>query len=145
MSRVSGKNTKPEIIVRSLLHKSGYRFRLHRNDLPGKPDIVLPKYKKIIFVHGCFWHGHTACRRSRRPATNTLFWNEKLDKNIKRDAENIAKLQKLGWEILVVWSCEVHNKDTLKKKLLSFLQTEKSVIHGIKTNPKRVTEFNSRL
>ncbi len=82
MSRVSGKNTKPELIVRSQLHKLGYRFRLHRKDLPGKPDITLPKHKKVIFVHGCFWHGHTDCRRSKRPTSNEKFWNEKLDKNI---------------------------------------------------------------
>lgn len=122
MSRVSGKNTKPELIVRSLLHNMGYRFRLHRSDLPGKPDITLPKYKKIIFVHGCFWHGHKDCRRSKRPATNKKFWHEKLNKNIERDKVNIRIFKELGWDVLVVWTCEVTDINQLKNKLLSFLE-----------------------
>jgi DNA mismatch endonuclease (patch repair protein) len=93
MSRVSGKNTKPELIVRSMLHSMGYRFRLHRSDLPGKPDITLPKYKKIIFVHGCFWHGHQDCQRAKRPTTNKKFWNEKLAKNIERDMLNMKNIK----------------------------------------------------
>ena len=127
MSRVSGKNTKPELIVRSQLHRLGYRFRLHRKDLPGKPDISLPKHKKVIFVHGCFWHGHSDCRRSIRPATNKKFWNEKLDKNIKRDTENIKELQELGWKVLVIWTCEVHDKNKLKSQLLSFLDENSDI------------------
>ena len=123
MSRISGKNTKPEIVVRSLLHKMGYRFRLHRKDLPGNPDITLPKYKKIIFVHGCFWHGHPGCSRSKRPATNQKFWSEKLDKNIERDKVSVNALSQLGWEILTVWSCEVKDTNKLKIKLLSFLES----------------------
>lgn len=123
MSRVSGKNTKPEIVVRSLLHKMGYRFRLHRKDLPGKPDITLPKYKKVIFVHGCFWHGHPGCARSKRPATNQKFWSEKLDKNIERDKMSVNALSQLGWDILTVWSCEVKDTNKLKIKLLSFLES----------------------
>ncbi|RKX59739.1 MAG: very short patch repair endonuclease [Thermodesulfobacteriota bacterium] len=121
MSRVSGKNTKPEIAVRSLLHNLGYRFRLHRKDLPGKPDITLPKHKKVIFVHGCFWHGHTDCSRSKRPSTNEEFWREKLDKNIERDKASVKALEQLGWGVLTVWTCEVKDKDKLKTKLLSFL------------------------
>ena len=123
MSRVSGKNTKPEIVVRSLLHKMGYRFRLHRKDLPGKPDITLPKYKKVIFVHGCFWHGHPGCSRSKRPATNQKFWSEKLDKNIERDKVSVNALSQLGWEVLTVWSCEVKDTNKLKINLLSFLES----------------------
>ena len=122
MSRVSGKNTKPELIVRSLLHGMGYRFRLYRSDLPGKPDITLPKYKKVIFVHGCFWHGHQNCQRSKRPTTNKKFWSEKLDKNILRDRTNINNIKELGWGVLVVWACEVKNIERLKDKLLSFLE-----------------------
>ena len=134
MSRVSGKDTKPELIVRSLLHNMGYRFRLHRNDLPGKPDITLPKYKKIIFVHGCFWHGHKDCPRSKRPTTNKIFWHEKLDKNIKRDQEIIKNLKGLGWDVLVVWTCEVNDVNQLKNKLLLFLEDmvkHKSTAHEI--------------
>lgn len=121
MSRVSGKNTKPEIAVRSLLHSLGFRFRLHRKDLPGKPDIVLPKYGKIIFVHGCFWHGHAGCSRSQRPTTNEEFWRDKLDKNIARDEATVNALKELGWDVLTVWACEVKDTNHLKNKLLSFL------------------------
>ena len=123
MSRISGKNTKPELIVRSLLHNMGYRFRLHRNDLPGKPDITLPKYKKIIFVHGCFWHSHTNCPRAKRPTTNIKFWREKLDKNLERDKACLNKLKESGWNVLVVWTCEVKDTDKLKNKLISFLES----------------------
>lgn len=122
MSRVSGKNTKPEILVRSLLHNMGYRFRLHGKDLPGKPDITLPKHNKVIFVHGCFWHGHTDCPRSKRPTTNKIFWREKLDKNRERDKVSIDNLKELGWGVLVVWTCEVNDTFKLKNKLLSFLE-----------------------
>ena len=107
MSSVKTKNTKPEILVRSILHKSGLRFRLHRKDLPGSPDIVLPKYKTAIFVHGCFWHGHD-CPKGRRPASNQEFWNEKLDKNIERDKANYISLQSLGWSVKVIWECSMH-------------------------------------
>lgn len=134
MSLVSGKNTKPELIVRSLLHNMGYRFRLHRSDLPGTPDITLPKHKKVIFVHGCFWHGHKGCRRSKRPTTNKKFWREKLDKNIERDKLSIRDIKKLGWEVLVVWTCEVNDMTKLKNKLLSFLenpQKQKQTNYGI--------------
>jgi DNA mismatch endonuclease, patch repair protein len=123
MSRVSGKNTKPELVVRSLLHKMGYRFRLHRKDLPGKPDITLPKHKKVIFVHGCFWHGHTDCPRSKRPTTNKKFWREKLDKNRERDKASVNNLKELGWDVLVVWTCEVNDVFKLKNKLFSFLES----------------------
>ena len=121
MSRVSGKNTKPEFAVRSLLHNLGYRFRLYRKDLPGKPDITLPKHKKVIFVHGCFWHSHENCSRSKRPKTNEEFWRNKLDKNIKRDKANINALKNLGWDVLIIWTCEVKDIDKLKTKILSFL------------------------
>lgn len=123
MSRIGGKNTKPEIIVRSLLHNLGYRFRLHRKDLPGKPDITLPKYKKVIFVHGCFWHGHNDCKKSNRPTTNKKFWHEKLDKNIERDKITMNNIKHLGWDSLVVWTCEVADLSKLKNKLISFLES----------------------
>ncbi len=128
MSRVSGKNTKPELVVRSLLHNMGYRFRLHRNDLPGKPDITLPKYKKIIFVHGCFWHGHIDCPRAKRPTTNKKFWNEKLNKNIERDKITVNNLKALGWDVLTVWTCEVKDTEKLRNKLLSFIEGHKEKI-----------------
>lgn len=122
MSHISGKNTKPEILVRSLLHRMGYRFRIHKKDLPGRPDICLPKHKKVIFVHGCFWHGHENCPRSKRPTTNVEFWNKKIDGNIERDKENIKKLKQLGWQTLTIWTCEIKNQEELKNKLISFIE-----------------------
>ncbi len=123
MSRISGKDTKPEILVRSLLHRMGYRFRLHKKELPGKPDITLPKHKKVIFVHGCFWHGHENCLRSKRPSTNVVFWNKKINGTIERDKQNIQNLENLGWKTLILWTCEIKNHDVLKRKLTSFMET----------------------
>ncbi len=123
MSRISGKNTKPEIYIRSLLHRLGYRFRLHRADLPGKPDITLPKHKKIIFVHGCFWHGHEGCRRAKRPDTNKEFWDKKIEGNIARDKHNREKLETLGWKVMVVWTCEIKQSEPPVDKLIFFLES----------------------
>jgi len=103
----------------------GYRFRLHKKNMPGKPDIVLPKHKKVIFVHGCFWHGHKNCPRSKRPSTNVKFWNKKIDGNIERDKKNIKSLEYLGWKTLIIWTCEIKNEDALKHKLISFMKTSK--------------------
>ncbi len=105
MSRVKNRNTRQEVLVRSLLHRLGFRFRLHRKELPGTPDIVLPKYHVVIFVNGCFWHGHS-CPRGKLPNKNRDFWKAKIEKNIERDRENYRKLQELGWNVVVVWSCE---------------------------------------
>lgn len=121
MAAVKGTNTKPELIVRSLAHRLGYRFRLHRRDLPGCPDLVFPGRGKIVFVHGCFWHQHTRCRRAVRPATHADFWNTKLQGNRDRDRRVRRALQRMGWEILIVWECETHQPDTLGPKLARFL------------------------
>ena len=107
MSKVSGKETKPEILVRKLLFSKGFRYRKNVKSLPGNPDIVLPKYKTVIFVHGCFWHQHEGCRKSSRPTTNVEFWNNKLNKNVARDASNLNHLKKAGWKVLTVWECEL--------------------------------------
>jgi DNA mismatch endonuclease (patch repair protein) len=123
MARVKQANTHPEKAVRSTLHRLGYRFRVHRKDLPGNPDIVLPKYKRIVFVHGCFWHGHKGCKRSARPATNVVFWNQKLSANESRDRRVVRQLRKQGWTVLVIWGCETTNNDRIKEKLLKFLST----------------------
>lgn len=101
------KDTKPEILVRKLLHGLGYRFRLCRKDLPGKPDIVLPKYRTVIFVHGCFWHQHAGCKAASRPSTNVEFWEKKFARNRERDARVEAELAALGWRVIVIWECEV--------------------------------------
>jgi len=122
MSRIRSKDTKPEIIVRSLLHKMGYRFRLYRKDLPGKPDIVLPKYKIVIFVHGCFWHRHKGCKRCTTPTTNQKYWLPKLEHNIAKDKENRKKLKSLGWQSIIVWECEVKNKVKIAEKLHRLIQ-----------------------
>jgi DNA mismatch endonuclease, patch repair protein len=121
MSRVTGYDTKPEKLVRTILHNMGYRFRLHRKDLPGRPDIVLPLHKKIILVHGCFWHGHKGCNRSKRPTSNVEFWNRKLTRNIERDKQILRDLKSSGWETLIVWGCQTRTGDKLQMKLLRFL------------------------
>lgn len=125
MSRVKNKNTKPEVQVRSMLHRMGYRFRLHRRDLPGAPDVVLPRHRKVIFVHGCFWHNHD-CPRGKRPSTRIEFWNAKLDANVERDRANRKALEEQGWKVLVVWQCELKNSDTLREKLRRFMEEDTS-------------------
>lgn len=124
MSRVKGRDTKPEILVRSFVHRMGFRFRIHRRDMPGNPDIVLPQHNKVIFMHGCFWHGHKRCPRSKRPATNEGFWNKKLDRNIERDKRFRRKLRSMGWKALVVWQCETRKPEKLIGKLERFLHDE---------------------
>ena len=117
MSAIKSKNTKPEIAVRKLLHSMGYRFRLHRKDLPGSPDIVLPKYKTVIFVHGCFWHRHENCKYATTPKTRVEFWNKKFKDNIERDIKNQAELKSLDWVSTIIWECEIKNKGLLINKL----------------------------
>jgi len=110
MSRIKDKNTEPEKRIRSMLHELGYRFRLHRKDLPGRPDVVLPKYKTVIFVHGCFWHRHRGCKYSYQPKSRVEFWKTKFDTNVERDERNTEKLKKLGWRVLIIWECELEQK-----------------------------------
>lgn len=122
MARVHGGDTKPEIFVRRLIHRMGFRYRLHVRTLPGSPDIVLPKHKKVVFVHGCFWHGHLGCRRSQRPTSNRAFWDKKIDGNSVRDKLSRQRLRRLGWATLAVWECSTRDPERLKKRLASFLQ-----------------------
>jgi len=117
MAKVKSKNTGLEKAVRSLLHSLGFRFRLHRRDLPGTPDIVLPKHKTVIFVHGCFWHAHEGCRKATVPSSNTDFWRDKLAANKARDQANIAKLQEMEWQVVVVWECQIIDMDALASRL----------------------------
>jgi DNA mismatch endonuclease (patch repair protein) len=108
MARVVGKDTKPEWILRSALHRLGFRYRLGGGGLPGRPDLILPKYRAVVFVHGCFWHRHADCKRATLPRTNTAFWKEKLERNVARDAEAVAALEALNWKVILVWECELY-------------------------------------
>lgn len=118
MSHIHSKNTKPEILVRKELFRRGYRYRINVNNLPGKPDIVLPKYKTVIFVNGCFWHGHEGCKYFVLPKTNAVFWENKIRQTQQRDASAILALHNIGWKIIVIWECELLNEmytETIKK------------------------------
>ena len=123
MSRIRSKNSKVELAVRSLVHRMGYRFRLHRKNLPGKPDMVFPGRKKAIFVHGCFWHWHPDpdCKRARMPKSRPEFWKPKLEGNRRRDRENKEKLSDLGWEVLEIWECEVGDLEKIAERIKEFL------------------------
>lgn len=121
MSRIRSENTRPEIAVRSILHGLGYRFRLHRKDLPGRPDIVLPKHKKIVLVHGCFWHGHS-CKLGSVPKSNQQYWNRKIETNRARDARTLQALIDLDWSVLVLWECEIRKSEGLAERLDSFVR-----------------------
>lgn len=118
MSGIWGKDTKPEIIMRSLLHRLGYRFRLHRKDLPGRPDIVLPKWKTVIFVNRCYWPGHNNCHLIRPPKTRTEFWTNKIEGNQARNQRNYAALEEAGWRVIAIWACAVSKKLSLTDEQL---------------------------
>lgn len=120
MSRIHSKNTKPEILVRSYLHKNGFRYRL-KNNLPGKPDIFLKKYNTAIFVHGCFWHSHKNCKRSGMPKTNITYWKTKLENNIKRDKKVVKELKKSGIKVIVIWECQVKDEAVLSRIVKNIL------------------------
>lgn len=134
MRNVKGKNTLPEMIVRKLLHRIGYRFRLHRKDLPGSPDLVFSSRRKIILVHGCYWHGH-GCKYGRLPKSNLEFWSPKILANQARDRRNAELLEKAGWEVAVVWQCETKNPQELERKLLAFLGPAKKTIDKPQPSP----------
>ena len=117
MSKIRGKNTGPERAVRSLLHRAGYRFRIHVRGLPGTPDVVLPKYRTIVFVHGCFWHRHRGCKIATMPHSHVKFWAEKFRRNVANDARHRRKLRRLGWRVVVVWSCQLKHPDRILAKI----------------------------
>ena len=124
MSRVRSRNTAPEKAVRSLIHQMGFRFSLHKGSLPGTPDIVLTRQKKVVFVHGCFWHQHDGCPSAKKPKSNQEFWNAKLNDNVRRDRSTQRLLNQMGWECLVVWECDLANYDALVGKLKVFLDVD---------------------
>lgn len=121
MSRIRGKNTKPELSVRRLLHRMGYRYRLHAKDLPGRPDIVFRSRKSVIFVHGCFWHRHEGCRLAYTPKTRKDFWKQKFARNVERDIEVTSALQSMDWKFLILWECETGDSEKVAEKLSDFL------------------------
>jgi len=128
MSQVRGKHTRPERLVRSLLHRLGYRFTVNgpRNrSLPGKPDIVLPGRKTVVFVHGCFWHRHPACKHATTPKSNVAYWERKFERNVQRDRENQASLSQVGWQVIVIWECELKDPSSVAAKLISNLPRSK--------------------
>lgn len=122
MSRIGSKNTAPEKRVRSMLHAMGYRFRLHRKELPGKPDITLAKHKTVIFVHGCFWHRHENCSKNRLPKSNVDFWRNKFEKNVERDERVVRDLRALGWRVEIIWECETVDEAALESRLKSIFE-----------------------
>lgn len=131
MSQVKNRDSKAEMVVRKLLFSKGFRYRLHVSGLPGKPDIVLPKHNAVIFVNGCFWHGHKGCKRAKLPDTNTEFWENKIDENKMRDKKATRELKKLRWRVLVIWEDETKNTDDLAKKLNRFFSKG---VQGAETN-----------
>ncbi len=133
MSRIRGEDTKPEIITRKYLHSRGLRFRLHKKELPGKPDIVLSKYRVVIFVNGCFWHAHEGCKDFVWPRTNQNFWKKKIESNINRDKSNYALLNELGWRVITVWECQIKNKRD-REVYLSELVSEITGLRKVDSN-----------
>ena len=121
MSRIRGKDTRPEMVVRRLAHAMGYRFRLHRRDLPGSPDLVFPRRKAVVFVHGCFWHRHPSCRMASTPKTRAEFWADKFARNVVRDAAATTALEAAGWRVLTVWECETRTPGVVTDRLRAFL------------------------
>ena len=126
MSRIRGRDTAPEKQVRSALHRAGYRFRLHRRDLPGRPDVVLPKYRTVVFVHGCFWHRHKGCRYAYTPKSRVAFWNAKFVSNVERDRRSARELRRLGWKVVTVWECEADRPERWLHRLPSVRRTRRA-------------------
>lgn len=141
MSRIRSSNTSPELALRRALHALGFRFRLHRKDLPGKPDIVLPRYKTVVFVHGCFWHRHAGCKVASTPKTNTAFWEQKFERNTARDERNAALLQALGWKVLVVWECEL---GSLRKAQEAAARTAREIGRSLKADVTKSTTADAK-
>jgi DNA mismatch endonuclease (patch repair protein) len=127
MSKIPGRDTKPEMYIRKFLFSKGFRYRIDDNRYPGRPDIVLPKFKTAVFIHGCFWHGHPGCKASKLPETRKEFWEKKINDNILRDKRNIEALKNRGWNVIVIWQCEIKN-NAVRQKRLEFLLTEFSTI-----------------
>lgn len=132
MSGIRGKNTQPEMTVRSFLHRNGFRFRLHGRKLPGKPDVVLPRWKVVVFVHGCFWHGHKGCRYFKLPKTRAEFWKSKIDGNSQRDALAVERLREAGWRVATIWECSLRDDPARALgELLHFIRSDRALVEVI--------------
>jgi DNA mismatch endonuclease, patch repair protein len=138
MRRIRSTNTNPELAVRSLAHCLGYRFRLHRKDLPGRPDLVFPSKRKVIFVHGCFWHQHGGCIDGRKPKSNTAYWSPKLTRNRERDKKNRSRLTRAGWRSLVIWECQTADHEKLGRQLRTFLGIRRRVMKSTRKSRKPI-------
>ena len=130
MSRIRGRDTKSEMIVRRIAHRLGFRFRLHRRDLPGSPDLVFPRHRAVILVHGCFWHRHPGCKYASSPKTHVRFWEEKFEDNVVRDRRNGIALHDLGWRVMVIWECETKDQKAIAERIVRFLGREESEAVG---------------
>lgn len=135
MGRVRSRDTTPERVVGAALHRERFRFEMHREDLPGKPDFAHARRRKIVFVHGCFWHGHPGCPHARRPASRRDYWDQKLDRNLERDRRARAALRRAGWDVLIVWECETRRAEFLRRKLLRFLARQRPARTGAAKQP----------
>jgi DNA mismatch endonuclease, patch repair protein len=142
MAAVKSRNTTPELAVRSLVHRLGFRFRLHGVDLPGSPDLVLPKHRAVIFVHGCFWHGHSCRRKRPKPQTNVEYWQAKIERNCRRDRRVRRRLRSAGWRVLVVWECQA-TRDDLADRLTEFLDDAATVPPARKRGPAHRSRRNA--
>ncbi|WP_080417161.1 very short patch repair endonuclease [Burkholderia ubonensis] len=141
MAKIRGKDTCPELTLRRILHRAGFRYRLHNSKLPGRPDIVLPRYRSVVFVHGCFWHHHEGCRIATIPKSNTQFWIEKFGKNMVRDARVKIELEKLGWRVFIVWECELSSID---KAFQTGVYLAKKLKDGLPTTARKKRREGSR-
>jgi DNA mismatch endonuclease (patch repair protein) len=130
MAQIKGKDTRPEVLVRSMLHRAGYRFRKNVKDLPGKPDIVLPKYRTVIFVHGCFWHRHKGCKGATTQKTRTEWWLKKFERNVSNGRKHTRQLRKLGWHVITVWECQLKKPDRVCQRLENLLSPDKHTKHN---------------
>ena len=122
ISRIKGRNTRLELVVRSVIHGLGFRFRVHAKRLPGRPDVVLPRHRAVVFVHGCFWHRHRGCRFAYKPKSNVAFWTDKFERNVVRDSRNRTELRRLGWRVVVVWECQAADRPALTQRLATALE-----------------------
>ena len=142
MSRIRSRHTKPEVIVRSLLHRSGYRFKINDSKLPGRPDIVLPKYKTVIFVHGCFWHRHENCSKATTPSTNKEYWTKKFRNNVSRDNKVKKELEKLKWRVIIIWECEITNDPlSVLNEIVRTLEKDVSKVYSIDLDRNKILKL----